>query len=52
MLDVLDIAHPVYGFAHNKGYATQDHLTALNRYGPCAAHRKTFAPVLQPSFDF
>ena len=52
MLDALDVAHPVYGFAHNKGYATQDHLAALARYGPCAAHRKTFAPVMQPSFDF
>ena len=52
ILDSLDGAHPLYGFAHNKGYATQDHLAALNRYGPCAAHRKTFAPVLQPSFDF
>jgi ribonuclease HII len=52
MLDALDVAHPVYGFAHNKGYATQDHLAALARYGPCAAHRRTFAPVMQPSFDF
>jgi ribonuclease HII len=52
MLDALDIAYPVYGFAHNKGYATQDHLAALARYGPCAAHRRTFAPVMQPSFDF
>jgi ribonuclease HII len=52
LLDALDVAHPGYGFAHNKGYATQDHLAALARYGPCAAHRRTFAPVLQPSFDF
>ena len=52
MLDALDLAHPAYGFAHNKGYATPDHLAALARYGPCAAHRKTFAPVMQPSFDF
>ena len=52
MLDELDAAHPLYGFGHNKGYATQDHLVALARYGPCAAHRKTFAPVLQPSFAF
>jgi len=52
MLDALDLAHPVYGFAHNRGYATPDHLAALARYGPCAAHRKTFAPVMQPSFDF
>ena len=52
LLDALDLAHPVFGFAHNKGYATHDHLAALNRYGPCAAHRRTFAPVMQPSLDF
>jgi ribonuclease HII len=52
MLDELDLAHPLYGFAHNKGYATQDHLAALARHGPCAAHRKSFAPVYQPSFAF
>ena len=52
MLDALDIAHPLYGFAHNKGYATADHLAALNRHGPCTAHRRSFAPVIQPSFDF
>ena len=52
MLDELHLAHPVYGFAHNKGYATRDHLAALAQYGPCPAHRKTFAPVIQPSFVF
>ncbi|HVN33637.1 MAG TPA: ribonuclease HII [Casimicrobiaceae bacterium] len=52
MLDALDLEHPAYGFAHNKGYATPDHLAALARFGPCAAHRRTFAPVMQPSFDF
>ena len=52
ILDQLDAVHPLYGFGHNRGYATHDHLAALNRYGPCAAHRKSFAPVLQPSFDF
>ncbi len=52
MLDELDITHPLYGFGHNKGYATQDHLAALAQYGPCAAHRRSFAPVLQPSFVF
>jgi ribonuclease HII len=34
-----------YGFAHNKGYATREHLDALRRLGPCAIHRRTFAPV-------
>jgi len=34
-----------YGFGHNKGYATREHLDALLRLGPCAIHRRTFAPV-------
>ena len=34
-----------YGFAHNKGYATREHLNALLRLGPCPIHRRTFAPV-------
>jgi ribonuclease HII len=34
-----------YGFARNKGYATREHLDALRRLGPCAIHRRTFAPV-------
>lgn len=38
-------AYAGYGFAHNKGYATPDHLAALRRQGPCAEHRYSFAPV-------
>lgn len=34
-----------YGFARNKGYATREHLDALNRLGPCPIHRRSFAPV-------
>jgi ribonuclease HII len=34
-----------YGFAHNKGYATREHLDALRRLGPCPIHRRSFAPV-------
>jgi len=48
----LDRLYPAYGFAHNKGYGTPDHLAALARHGPCPAHRRSFAPVRQPAFDF
>jgi ribonuclease HII len=44
MLD-LDAAHPEYGFAAHKGYPTPEHLDALRRFGPCPAHRRSFAPV-------
>jgi ribonuclease HII len=37
--------HPRYGFDRHKGYATQDHLAALRRFGACDAHRRSFAPV-------
>jgi ribonuclease HII len=41
----LDAEYPQYGFARHKGYGTREHLAALARHGPCAAHRRTFAPV-------
>jgi ribonuclease HII len=37
--------YPQYGFDQNKGYATAEHLRALEKFGPCAIHRTTFAPV-------
>ena len=36
---------PGYGFESHKGYGTRQHLDALARLGPCAAHRNSFAPV-------
>ena len=41
----LDGVHPGYGFAMHKGYATPAHLAALQQLGPCAQHRRSFAPV-------
>lgn len=41
----LDATHPGYGFAVHKGYPTPAHLAALQRLGPCAQHRRSFAPV-------
>jgi ribonuclease HII len=41
----LDKTFPEYGFARHKGYATPDHLAALDRHGPCAVHRRSFAGV-------
>jgi ribonuclease HII len=36
---------PQYGFDRHKGYATEDHLQALRRHGPCEVYRRSFAPV-------
>ena len=44
MLEI-DKQFPEYGFARHKGYATPDHLAALDRYGPCPVHRRSFAGV-------
>ena len=40
-----DLAHPGYGFAVHKGYATAEHRDAIRRLGPCPIHRMTFAPL-------
>jgi len=47
MMDELDRSYPTYGFASHMGYATRQHLDALQRHGPCPAHRRTFLPVVQ-----
>jgi len=40
-----DTQFPEYGFARHKGYGTPDHLAALDRFGPCALHRRSFSGV-------
>jgi len=42
----LDGVYPGYGLARHKGYGTRQHLQCLGRLGPCAIHRRSFAPVL------
>jgi len=37
--------YPQYGFNEHKGYGTKDHLEALNKFGPCEIHRRSFGPV-------
>lgn len=39
------LAHPHYGWDRNMGYGTAEHLAALHQHGPCALHRRSFAPV-------
>lgn len=38
----LDAEYPQYYFARHKGYGTKLHYAALDRYGPCPDHRRTF----------
>ncbi len=43
-MTALDDVHPGYGFARHKRYPTPEHLECLTRLGPCAQHRRSFAP--------
>ncbi len=36
---------PQYGFEKHKGYGTKAHIEKIKSFGPCAIHRKTFAPI-------
>jgi ribonuclease HII len=42
-----DAMYPEYGFGRHMGYGTRAHLEALDRFGPCPEHRRSFAPVRQ-----
>lgn len=44
-MEKMDVKYPNYGFKRHKGYGTKAHFEALEKYGPCPIHRKTFAPV-------
>jgi ribonuclease HII len=41
----LGAAHPGYGFEQHKGYGTDFHAQALEKFGPCVHHRRSFAPI-------
>jgi ribonuclease HII len=39
------VQFPEYGFEEHKGYGTAQHLAAIEKFGACPIHRKTFAPL-------
>lgn len=41
----LHAQYPQYGFDRHKGYPSAAHLAALRTHGPCAEHRRSYAPV-------
>jgi ribonuclease HII len=45
LMEKMHIQYPHYGFDHNKGYGTKQHFSALNCFGICPIHRKSFRPV-------
>jgi ribonuclease HII len=38
--------HPEYGWEHNAGYPTRQHLAAIRDHGVTPYHRRTFRPVM------
>jgi ribonuclease HII len=36
---------PAYGFEKNVGYGTQAHQKALDDFGPCEIHRRSYEPI-------
>lgn len=47
LMEEIHQQYAMYDFIHNKGYGTNKHVQALEEYGPCPYHRKSFAPVMQ-----
>jgi ribonuclease HII len=43
--------YPAYGFERHMGYATPEHMAAIERLGPCPHHRMSFAPMRQGRLD-
>ncbi len=41
----IDKIFPQYDFKNNKGYGTKMHQLALEKYGICEEHRKTYKPI-------
>lgn len=37
--------YPTYDFQRHKGYGTRAHYSSLEKYGPCAIHRRTFIHI-------
>lgn len=44
-MQALETIWPGYGFASHKGYGTKAHQQALDEFGPCPEHRRSFRPV-------
>jgi ribonuclease HII len=52
VMQALDATYPAYGFARHVGYATREHLRALDQYGPTPLHRRSFAPCAAAAARF
>jgi ribonuclease HII len=46
IMEAMDREYPGYGFKQHKGYGTPEHMSVLDRLGPCTIHRRSFRPVV------
>ncbi len=49
IMDDYDNLYTGYGFSGHKGYCTKVHQQALETYGPCEIHRRSYSNVQQAS---
>ena len=47
LMTELDRRYPGYGWAHNAGYGTVEHRSALLHLGATPEHRRSFSPISQ-----
>ncbi len=45
MMSECHLKYPQYNFARHKGYGTREHQRAIEKFGVCELHRKTFRGV-------
>lgn len=51
IMALIERDRPCYGFALHKGYGTTAHRAALQKWGPCGEHRRSFRPLWNEGFD-
>lgn len=45
LADKWAVDYPEYGFERNRGYGTREHLDAIEKFGACPIHRRSFNPI-------
>ncbi|MDD3678374.1 MAG: ribonuclease HII [Dehalococcoidales bacterium] len=45
LMNEMDELYPGYGLCKHKGYWTAEHISCINKLGPCPIHRRTFQPI-------
>lgn len=50
IMGALSETYPHYGWERNKGYGTAEHRKALEVFGVCEHHRKSFKPIANLTF--